>query len=97
MIIINGPRASGKTAHIIKLASENDAFILCGNRSQVNLISRMAEDLGLKIKQPITPHELPLRGYKNEKVMIDNMESVVNHLVGSSVSHITTDSEIHHK
>lgn len=60
MKVIYGGRQSGRTTELIKRASKIDGIIVCNSNIMANYIKIMAEDLRVKINNPIT--------YENKKV-----------------------------
>ena len=61
MKFISKGRRQGKTYDMIKLASENNGYILCRTFHQAQYIYDLSKDMGLSIHFPITYSELPLK------------------------------------
>ena len=60
MKFISKGRRQWKTYDMIKLASENKGYILCGTLQQAQHIYDLSKDMGLSIHFPITYSDLPL-------------------------------------
>ena len=68
MKLIYKGRRQGKTYDMIKLASENEGYILCRTFKQAQHIYDLSKDMGLSIHFPITYDDLPLtKGQMNDK------------------------------
>lgn len=87
------PRQTGRTTEIIKMAAENNLYIVTTDRQRALYIAKMAQKLGLKIPFPITIRELPVRPYSfiNE-VLIDDADQVLACLVGTKIKAITMEA-----
>lgn len=96
MKVIYKGRGKGKTYDMIKIASENNGYILCSNVSQAQYIHELSKDIGLDINFPITYSELPLtKGQRIDNILIDNAEGFIERMVGKKVSAISiTDEEV---
>lgn len=95
MKVICKGRGQGKTYDMIKLASENEGYILCSTARQARCIYDLSKDMGLDIHFPITYADLPLtKGQRIDSVLIDNAEDFIEMAVGKKVSAISiTDEE----
>lgn len=95
MIVIHKGRGQGKTYDMIKIASENKGYILCGTVQQARYIYDLSKDMGLSIHFPITYSDLPLtKGQRIDNILIDNAETFIETMVGKKVSAISiTDEE----
>ena len=95
MKVICKGRGQGKTYDMIKLASENEGYILCGTVRQARYIYDLSKDMGLSIHFPITHADLPLtKGQRIDSILIDNAEDFIEKSVGANVSAISiTDKE----
>ena len=60
MKVICKGRGQGKTYDMIKLASDNNGYILCSTFQQAQRIYDLSKDMGLSIHFPITYSDLPL-------------------------------------
>ena len=95
MKLIYKGRRQGKTYDMIKLASENEGYILCRTFKQAQHIYDLSKDMGLSIHFPITYSDLPLKkGQRIDSVLIDDAEVFIEKSVGNKVSAISiTDKE----
>ena len=95
MKVIYKGRGQGKTYDMIKLASENKGYILCGTVYQARYIYDLSKDMGLDIHFPITYSDLPLtKGQIIDNILIDNAEDFIEIMAGKKVSAISiTDEE----
>lgn len=92
--IIGGKRCCGKTTELIKRANAENLYILCANKSIANMIFNQAKDMGLDIPYPITIHDLPLNGSQIEEVLIDEVEMVLQQLIGKRVVEMSTSYQL---
>ena len=95
MKIIQGNRQSGKTTELIKMSSRENKHIVCNYADEKIRIGRMAKRMGMEIPKVILPHELPLKGMRVESVLVDNVECVLEQLLGAKVDYVTTSCEVH--
>lgn len=95
MKVIYKGRGQGKTYDMIKLASENKGYILCGTGYQARYIYDLSKDMGLDIHFPITYSDLPLtKGQIIDNILIDNAEDFIEIMASKKVSAISiTDEE----
>lgn len=95
MIVIHKGRGQGKTYDMIKIASENNGYILCSTVQLAQYIYNLSKDMGLDIHFPITYSDLPLtKGQRIDNILIDNAETFIETMVGKKVSAISiTDEE----
>lgn len=93
MRIIRTERGKGKTAELIKQSARDWSYILCMNKRNAHYIHDMAREMGFDIPYPITPADLPLRGFKGS-VLIDEIDYILPTLVGTQVDTITTSAPI---
>ena len=95
MIVIHKGRGQGKTYDMIKLASENEGYILCSTTQQAQYIYNLSKDMGVDIHFPITYSDLPLtKGQRIDNILIDNAETFIETMAGNKVSAISiTDEE----
>ena len=95
MKVIYKPRGQGKTYDMIKLASDNNGYILCSTFQQAQRIYDLSKDMGLSIHFPIAYSDLPLtKGQRIDSILIDNAEDFIEMAVGKKVSAISiTDEE----
>ena len=95
MKVIYKGRGQGKTYDMIKIASENNGYILCSTVHQARYIYDLSKDMGLDIHFPITYADLPLtKGQRIDNILVDNAEALIEVVVGKKVSAISiTDEE----
>jgi len=92
MKVIIKPRGWGKTTELIKLAAENEGYIVCHSLQEVDRISQQARDMELNIRYPITYKEIkdnPLYSRFSIPIMIDNAEKFIEYIIGNPVDWIT--------
>lgn len=77
MKIIYKPRSSGKTTELVKLSASMQAPIICINPRYV---SEVAKELRVTIPQPISIKDY--KPFSNEKILVDDAEYVLAHLIG---------------
>lgn len=94
MEIIGGKRACGKTTQLIKRAHEEQLYILCPNETMARIIFNQSQDMGLNIPYPITIADLPLRSKYIDRVLIDEVEMVLQQLVGVKVEAMSTSYKL---
>lgn len=95
MAILGGRPACGKTTELIKMASEEQLYIVCLNRHRVKHIANMAREMKLDIPFPVTVDELPLKSPFIKEVLVDDLEDVLSHLVGKPIRQMTTSWDLH--
>ena len=93
MKIIRTERGKGKTTELIKQSARDWSYILCMNKVNAHHIFDMAREMGLDIPFPITPSDLPLRGFKGS-VLVDEIDYILPTLIGTQVDAITTSAPI---
>lgn len=89
-MMIGGRRACGKTAQLIKKASEDNLYILTANRTRVHFLNQLAEQLKLEIPFPVTVDELPLRSPFIKEILVDDIEDVLRVIIGKPISMAST-------
>jgi hypothetical protein len=100
MKILLKPRASGKTTEAIKLAAKTHAYIVCKDRQRCFEIIRMADDMGLNIRNPVSFREV-LQSIKKEtrptgfvnNIIIDDAEMFLQFLFSTNLIDMITMSE----
>lgn len=93
--IIRADRGQGKTTELIKMSNKEWKYIVCTDITRVTNIVAIANRLGLDIPFPITVRELPLsQGTFIESVLIDDIEDVIQYLIGKKVDYVTTSCEV---
>lgn len=88
--VIGGGRRCGKTTELIKKASKEGLYILCPNKNMARIIFKQAKDMGVNIPHPITVEDLPLMSVHIDKVLIDEVEIVLQKLIGKRVAGMST-------
>lgn len=79
---IAGGRRSGRTTQIIKMAEEENAYILVSDHGRARSLCSLAEKLGYHIRFPITFHEFwraRNTGYIS-KLLIDDADDLLEHM-----------------
>lgn len=78
MKVVVGSRQTGKTFFLVRKSERTGHPIVCVSQNRANYISRMAEEIGCKIPNPIVfSHSgLNLRGIKT-KVLVDDAEKYI--------------------
>ena len=92
MRIIEFGRGAGKTYQLITKAAENNAYIVCRDRKEVERIFQVALDRGLDINFPITFQEFANKRYYGAGInefMIDDVDILLEHLSGVPISYCT--------
>ncbi len=95
MKIISADRGQGKTTKLVKMSNKEWKYIVCRDNQRVDVIIKTAERLGLDIPYPITVRELPISQFSHiESVLIDDIEDVIQYVIGRRVDYVTTSCEI---
>src|SRR5690625_774571 len=92
--VIGGKRYCGKTTELIKRASKDNLYILCANRNMAQAVANRAEEMKVDIPFPITVSELPLQGYNIDEILIDEVEMVLQQLIGKRVVGMSTSYKL---
>jgi len=93
--IIRAERGQGKTTELIKRSNKEWKYIVCVDMKRAKLIADMAYKMGLDIPYPLTVRELPLKqGQRIKSVLIDEVDDVLEYLIGRPVDCVTTSCEI---
>lgn len=77
MNIIYKSRSEGKTTDLVKMSASTGTPIICMDTRHINYI---AKELGLTIPDPIAIKDYT--PFSNEKVLVDDAEYVLQHLIG---------------
>lgn len=64
MKLLMGSRQSGKTRKLIEKAAREDGIIVCYVAQMIIMIKQRAEEMGLKIRNPITYDDLINKGIR---------------------------------
>lgn len=97
MKIIIRPRRAGKTYELIKLAAENNLYIVCANKSQVRDIADHAHKLGFNIPFPLSWGEFVGQQYYGKNIdgfVIDNLDMCVQSMTPVEIKAITMNGGI---
>ena len=95
MKIIRADRGQGKTTKLVKMSNKEWKYIVCKDTQRVDVIVDVATKLGLDIPYPITIRELPIsQGSYIKSVLIDDIEDVLQYIIGRRVDYATTSCEI---
>lgn len=86
MIKIIDRRGTGKTSHLIILAKETGATIVCSNPRYIELL---AEKYGITGIDAITYNQYlsSQYDYSNRKILIDEVEGLLTRLPGSCIGY----------
>lgn len=93
MEVIGGKRVCGKTTTLIKKAHEEQLYIICANKNMAQVTFKQAKDMGLDIPFPVSVEELrsnSLSSLRIDKVLIDEVELVLQMLIGVDVKAMST-------
>lgn len=86
MRLIGRSQGHGKTLEAIRVAAEKKAYLLVLNHEEKVRVVKLAEEMGLKIRNPVTFDEFfrdKMRGSFVRNVVIDNMDHFVKRLFAS--------------
>ena len=95
MTIFNMPRHSGKTTMLIGISHLTNARIIVATKAQVNMITDLAEKCHLSIPKPMTINDYLYYGfrYNKEKILIDELDQVLNTIFHSEILAATRTGE----
>lgn len=95
MKILRMDRRKGKSTELIKLSNENWYYILCLDRRRALYLVEQARRMGLDIPFPITVDELPLNSPYIRGLLIDDVDHVLQKLIGiPNIVQCTTSCEV---
>lgn len=80
MQIIIRPRRAGKTYELVKMAAENNSYIVCPNSTQVRSIADLAREHNFNIPFPLTWQEFVHQQYYGKHIdnfVIDNLDMCI--------------------
>lgn len=85
MVIVRGPKQSGKTTELIRMAAEHSAYLVVFGHDQAYQATQKAKEMGLDIHFPLTYKEFisgafDQRGVRG--VVIDNVDMLVQYMAG---------------
>jgi hypothetical protein len=89
-MIVGGSIGCGKTTELIKKASQENLYIVCASRQSQLAIEKMANSMELDIPFPITVDELPVSSPFIEKVLVDDVEGVLQRIIQKPVAMAST-------
>lgn len=100
MYFIHGGRASGKTTLLLKQSADTGIPIFTTNYRRLRWYEEYAKRLGLKIPKPILWKNRQLGLEPDSKVLIDNGEEILNHILrfnsGITCEAMVIDSPVIH-
>ena len=100
MVFIHGGRASGKTSLLLKKSADAGIPILTTNYFRLRDYVELARKMGLNIPEPILWKNRHLGKPGDSKVLIDNGEEILNHILrvnsGVTCEVMVIDSPIMH-
>ena len=100
MYFVHGGRASGKTTLLLRKSADTGIPILTTNYWWLHWYKEYAKRLGLKIPDPILWKNQNLGLEPDSKVLIDNGEETLNHILrlnsGVSCEAMVIDSPVMH-
>lgn len=100
MIFIHGGRASGKTTLLLKQSADTGIPILTTNYWRIRWYEEYARNLDIKIPKPILWRNMQLGLEPDSKVLIDNGEEILNHILrfnsGVTCEAMVIDSPVMH-
>ncbi|MDO5545190.1 MAG: hypothetical protein Q4F81_05130 [Eubacteriales bacterium] len=85
MYFIHGGRGSGKTTYLLKMSAATGIPILTANYCRRKLYEDYAKAMGLMIPKPIIYGDQKLMPMICKKVLIDNGEEVINHILRKEI------------
>jgi len=91
MEIICLPRQAGKTKKLIEMCHPHDDYIVVPDRRQVEHVFKMAQDMGIDIRFPLTwdeavrSHGMAFR----PNFLVDNMDMIIQRLTPQNIKVIT--------
>ena len=97
MKIVNMGRGQGKTKRLIQYSSVNNIPIVCWSRQHCKIIKEMAEEMKLKIPEPIIAENQDIQPRGKiiyDKVVIDDLGIVLRKLTGCDVDLASTSCEM---
>lgn len=100
MYFIHGGRASGKTTYLLKMSADTGIPILTTNYCRLRWYEEYAKILGIKIPKPVFWKNRKLVLEPDSKVLIDNGEEILNHILrfnsGVTCEAMVIDSPVMH-
>ena len=100
MYFIHGGRASGNTTYLLKMSAVTGIPILTTNYWRLRWYEEYANNLGIKIPKPVFWNNRNLGLEPGSKVLIDNGEETLNHILrvnsGVTCQAMVIDSHVMH-
>lgn len=100
MYFIHGGRASGKTTYLLKMSADTGIPILTTNYWRLRWYEEYAKILGIMIPKPVFWKNRKLGLEPDSKVLIDNGEEILNHILrfnsGVTCEAMVIDSPVMH-
>jgi len=93
MIIYANSRNSGKTSRAIKLAASTRSVLIVPNQDMVEFTERQAREMNYQVQVLIAKRYFDPRNmgrFKGERIVIDELDSVLRSLFGCEVIMATT-------
>lgn len=96
MKIIKGFRGQGKTTELVKLSNTTGKPIMCMDGGTCETIKQVADDLGLSIPEPfsVQSESAKYRSDMKNGILIDEIDFVLESILGLKVDYVTTSSQI---
>lgn len=92
--VIGGKRMCGKSTELIKRSHETGIRILTANKQMARMLMNESKKMGLEIKPPLTP-DAKLEHFEDvEEVLIDEVEMVLQQLIGKRVAGMSTSMKM---
>ena len=94
MIMLNMGRSQGKTVELVRRSNRDWRYIVCKDDNRLKIILDTAKYLGLDIPNPITIRECPLRSSHIKSVLMDDMEDILEFMVGKPIDLATSSCQV---
>ena len=95
--VILQDRSTGKTTRAIKMAHEEDLYILVPNEKMARYISEMSQDMGLEIRFPLLLQDLEpgriSRQVARKGIIVDEGLMILKELLGVPIRMMTLSDE----
>ena len=96
---IIGPRQSGRSTELIEIAATLDLIIVTADANRANVLSKMAKDLGVEIRQPVPfyawlrqPHRFFDYKTQHRGILVDDADYVLSCLLRTDVKAAVIES-----
>ena len=94
MKILIAGRGQGKTLELVRRSNKEWKYIICKDEQRLKIIVETSEKLGLDIPWPITIRELPLRSPYIKRVLMDDLDSILEAIVGKPIDLASTSCQV---